>query len=486
VSADAEHRPDTAGPNRILAALVAAVFGYALMQTVVVPALGLLEDRLDTTPAGAAWILSAFLLSSAVLTPVLGRLGDQYGRRRVLLAVLGVYALGMAGAAAAQDIGQLIAARVVQGAALAVVPLSMAVLREALPPRRLRFAMGLVSGVVGAGAGAGLVVGGLVADHLSWRYLFVLGAALALLSLLLVARWVPAGARAPGGGIDLPGTVLLGAGLVAVLLALTEGPEWGWSSARVLGLLALAVALFAALVMVERRRPDALIDVGEFTDRPMLMTHAAAFLFGTASYFFYLALPLYAQSGTEDGVGFGASVTVTGLLMLPGALAVIPAGTAVGRISTALGPRWPITAGFGLMAAGALLFAAAHDRMWQHAVFYAVVGLGTGLVIGALPTLIADIVPLARTGTANGLNNIARTVGGAVGTALAAAVIASGGGGGRVADAAFTTLFLLAAAVGVLGLVVALLTVRHRAGPAGTATAPGTSAPDRGAARGAA
>ncbi|MEO3827747.1 MFS transporter [Actinomadura sp. B10D3] len=464
MSAVRADEPTGTGGTGTLVALVVAVFGYALMQTVVVPALKVLETGLHTTPATAAWILTAFLLSSAVLTPLLGRLGDQYGKRRVILAVLAVYALGMAGAAASQNIGQLVTARVLQGAALAVVPLAMAVLREALPPQRLPFAMGLVSGVVGAGAGAGLIVGGLLADHLSWRWLFVLGAALALVSLVLAALWVPADRRIAAGGIDLPGTVLLGGSLVAILLALAKGPAWGWSSGRVLGLLVLGVLLFAALVGVERARRDALIDVTELTDRPMLMTHLAAFLFGTGSYFFYLALPLYAQQrpgGT--GVGFGASVTEAGLLMLTGALAVIPAGMAVGRLTSALGPRWPIAGGFALITAGSVLLASAHDRKWQHVVFYAVVGIGTGLVIGVLPKLIADIVPLERTGTANGLNNIARTVGSAVGTAVAAAVIASGRAPrGATPDSTYTTLFWLATATGAAGIAAAFLAVRRR------------------------
>ncbi|WP_432970936.1 MFS transporter [Dactylosporangium sp. CA-233914] len=461
----ARERSDAAG-SRALIALVVAVFGYALMQTAVVPALKLLEVRLHATPTASAWILTAFLLSSAVLTPVLGRLGDQLGRRKVTLAVLVVYAIGMAAAAAAQNLGQLIAARVVQGAALALVPLSMAILREALPPERLPFAMGLVSGAVGADGGAGLIAGGLLADHLSWRYLFVLGTAIALVSLLLAARWVPAGTYVAASGTDVPGAVLLGGGLVAVLLALAKGPAWGWSSGRTLGLLALGLALFVALVAVERTRSDALLDVGELRDRPMLMTHAAAFLFGAGSYFFYLALPLYAQMPKAAGAGFGSTITVAGLLMLPGMLAVVPASMAVGRIARALGPRWPLAGGWTLFAAGSVLFVLAHDRMWQHAVFYTIVGCGTGLVIGSLPKLIADIVPLARTGTANGFNNIARTVGSAVGTALAAAVIASAGTG-PPPDSTFTDLFWLATAAAALGIAVACFAARG--GPAATA-----------------
>ncbi|MCW2879945.1 MAG: hypothetical protein JWQ95_4045, partial [Sphaerisporangium sp.] len=251
------------------------------------------------------------------------------------------------------------------------------------------------------------MIGGLLADHLSWRYLFVLGALLATISLLMVLRWVPASRHTATGGLDLPGAALLGLSLVAVLLALTQGPSWGWTSARVLGLFALGVLLFAALLAVERRKRDALIDVSELTDRPMMVTHAAALLFGAGSYFFYLAMPLFAQQKPgPGGVGFGASVTVAGLLMLPGMLAIIPAGMAVGRIATALGPRWPLAGGFLLFTVGSVLLALVHAAKWEHLVFYAVVGAGSGLIMGALPKLIADIVPLTRTGTANGINNI--------------------------------------------------------------------------------
>ncbi|MEV6156209.1 MFS transporter [Nonomuraea sp. NPDC052129] len=448
-------------PNGVLVALATTVFGYSLMQTVVVPALGLLTRELGTTRTWSAWILSAFLLSSAVLTPLLGRLGDLYGKRRVMIGVLVAYAIGMAGAALAQDIGQLIAARVVQGSALAVVPLSMAILRETLARERLPFAMGLVSGIVGAGAGAGLVVGGLLADHLSWRYLFVLGALLALTSLLMVSRWVPESRHRATGRLDLPGAALLGSSLVAVLLGLTQGPAWGWTSVRVLGLFALGALLLAALLAVERARSDALVDVGELADRPMLATHLAALLFGAGSYFFYLAMPLFAQQ--RGGVGFGASITVAGLLMLPGMLAIIPAGMAIGRMSAALGPRWPLAGGFLLFVAGSALLAFGHTAEWQHLVFYAVIGAGSGLVMGSLPKLIADIVPLTRTGTANGINNIARTVGGVIGSQLAAALIASStsGSAAGVPDSAFTTLFWLGAAAAVIGVAISPLAVRR-------------------------
>jgi len=462
-TSDTTSNTTAASDTRVLVALVTAVFSYALMLSVVVPSIGLLERELDTSPTWSAWLLSAFLLSSAVSTPLFGRLGDLYGRRRVLIVVLSVYLAGMLAAAAAQDIGQLIAARSVQGVGLAMVPLSFAILRESLPAARLPSAMGLVSGVIGAGAGAGLVVGGLLADHLPWRFLFVLGAVLALIGLAAVLAWVPESTRGARGRLDLPGAALLGASLIALLLALTQGPSLGWTSAPVLGLFAVAVVLFVVLLAVERRRADALLDVAELTDAPMLATHAAAFLFGAGAYVFYLALPAYAQLPT----GFDASITVAGLVMLPAMLAIIPAGPAVGRLSTALGPRWPLAIGFVLAVLGATLLALGHDQLWQHVVWYTFVGAGSGLVMGALPKLVADIVPLVRTATANGINNIARTVGSVVGSQVTAAVLASGDG--------FGTAFWLAAAIFVIGVAVAPLAVRS----VNSGTSPGHAAHSR-------
>jgi len=326
----------------------------------------------------------------------------------VLLAVLAVYALGTAGAAAAQNIGELIAARVVQGASLSILPLAFAILREALPPERPHVGTGMVSGVVGAGAGGGLVIGGLLADHFSWRYRFVLGVVLAVVSLVLVLRWVPSGVGTTGGRLDRWGGGLPGLALVALLLALTKGPAWGWTGPRTLRLFAVAAVLAALLVVVERGRDDALVDIAELTDPPMLMTHLSSFAFGALSYVFYVAMPRFAQTPHDaGGYGFGATVTVAALLTLPGAIAVMPASMAVGVASARWGSRSPLVVGFVVAVAGSAALAVAHAAMWQHLASYALVGAGSGLVIAALPKLVGELVPLSRTATANGINNIA-------------------------------------------------------------------------------
>lgn len=452
----------TAAPGRrMLAALVMAVFSYALLQTLVVPALGLLQRSLHTSGTWSAWILSAFLLSSAVLTPLISRLGDRHDKRMVMLAVLAVYLAGAAGAALAQNIGELIAARVVQGAGLALLPLAVAVIRQVLPASRARAAMGMVSAVVGAGAGVGLVAGGLLADALSWRSLFIAGAALIAASFAMVAAWVPAGTgtgHARHSGHDPAGTILLGLGLTALLLALTEGPAWGWTSPRVLALFAATAALLAALAAAEARTADPLVDLSELAHRPALATHLAALVFGALSYAFYVALPLYAETPRAvAGYGFTASVTQAGLIMLPGAITLLAAGTLAGPAAARLGPRWPATGGFTLSAAGAALLALAHAHIWQHVVFYAVIGAGSGLIIATLPMLIADVVPAERTGIANGINNIARTTGGVIGTQVTAAILATANTTHLPAGSAYQTLFWIAAITSAAGIVLSPL-----------------------------
>jgi MFS family permease len=456
----------TAAPGRrMLAALIVAVFSYALLQTLVVPALGLLQHSLHTSRTWSAWILSAFLLSSAVLTPLISRLGDRRDKRQVMLAVLVAYLAGAAGAALAQNIGELIAARVVQGVGLSLLPLSFAVIRDTLPASRARAAMGAVSAVVGAGAGAGLVIGGLLADSLSWRYLFITGAALIAVSLAAVAAWVPGMTTASTrhGGRDPAGACLLALSLTALLLALTEGPAWGWTSPPVLALFAATAVLLAALAAAEARTPDPLVDITEFTRRPALMTHLAALAFGALSYIFYVALPAYAETPRAlAGYGFTASVTRAGLIMLPGALTLLAAGALAGPAAARLGPRWPATAGFTLSAAGAALLALAHAHAWQDVACYAIVGAGSGLIIAALPMLIADIVPAQRTGIANGINNIMRTVGGVIGAQVTAAILTSDAVTHLPAASAYRTLFWAAAATSAVGIVLSPLASRTR------------------------
>lgn len=470
-------------PARIMTALVLAVLSYALMQTMLVPTIGVLQRELHTTAAGASWaVLSSTLLASAVLTPVVSRLGDSHGRRKVLVAVLVVYLAGTIGCAAAWDIGALIAFRAVQGVSLSVLPLAFGLIREALPADRVAASLGITSGLVGGAAGVGLVCGGLIADHASWRWLFVAGAVL-VAAALLMTRAVPAGPPGRAERLDLPGAGLFGLSLTALLLALTEGSPWGWTSGRVLGLFGAAVALFAAFVVRERMAAEPMIDVRLLTQRPILVAHLGAFMLGANQFVFYVLVPKLAelprglppQDARLLGYGFGMSVTGAGLVMVPGTLLGLAASSSAGRAVTRRGPAAVLGLGLALAAAGGALLAAAHAGAWQVTVIYALVGAGSGLAMAALPALIHAHTRPEEVATANGVNTVARTVGGAVGSQLGTAVLASAAlpGTALPAEHGFTAAFAVGAGVAAVGALLCLAArVRARGGPVLAAPAP--------------
>jgi MFS family permease len=260
----------TARPGPVLLALVFVVLSYGLMQTMLVPTVGALQRELRTTAAAASWaVLSATLLASAVLTPVVGRLGDRFGKRRVLRFCLGIYLVGTVGAALAPGVGVLIGFRPVQGISLALLPLSFALVRELLPADRVPFGLALTSGLVGGAAGAGLLMGGVLVDHVSWRWIFVVGAVLIVAAWVLTEAFVPPDSPGSPGRPDLPGVKALTVGLVALLLGITEGPSWGWCSVGVLGLFGLAAVALLGFGVIERRTADPLIDLGLLARRPL-------------------------------------------------------------------------------------------------------------------------------------------------------------------------------------------------------------------------
>src|SRR3989440_2484328 len=262
--------------NVTLAILPVAGTAYSLLQTMVIPALPAFRADLHTTNAWATWVLTVFLLVSAVATPVLGKLGDQYGKERLLVVSLVLFLVGCVGAAAAWNIWSLIGFRAVQGLGAAVFPLAFAIIRDEFPRERVGVAIGLISAVFGIGGGFGIVFSGLIVDHLSWRWLFIFGAIPVAVAIPLVHRFVPESPIKTPSRVDFVGAVLLSAGLICLLLAMTEGESWGWASSRILGLFAGGAASFAAWVWAELRVPEPLIDMRMFVRREVAFTNLAA------------------------------------------------------------------------------------------------------------------------------------------------------------------------------------------------------------------
>ncbi|MGF0116050.1 MFS transporter [Promicromonospora sp. Marseille-Q5078] len=444
-------------PGRMTFALSAAVLAFSLMQTLVVPALPTLGRELGATAQGTGWILTAFLLAGAVLAPVVGNLGDRFGHRRVLLGTILVFAAATLAAAAAPNLGVLLAARVVQGVSTATFPLALAIARSTLSGPRLAAAFGWIPGMIGLGAGTALVVGGVVVDALSWRWLFVLGAVLILLSAGLVAAWVPrGGAPAVQRRTDWAGIALIAGALVGVLLAVSQGGTWGWGSPRTLGVGAAGLVLLVLLVVVELRTAAPVVDVRTFRHGPIVLVSLLTVAVGFVPYVCYVALPLLMQAPASTGYGHGLSVTGSGLAMLPSAVLVFLGGRLTPVLVRRIGPGLTGAAAAAVMAVGAVGIALWPATPWAVVVAFAVLGLGNGIGYAICAQLVVTWSPPTETGAATGLNSVVRTVGSAaaapVVTALLAATTTDPAG-------AFSAAFWVATAVSVVGVLVALTLV---------------------------
>ncbi|AGL14170.1 membrane transport protein [Actinoplanes sp. N902-109] len=389
------------------------------LQTLVVPVVADIRADLGVSTSAASWVVTANLLAAAVLTPMLGRLGDLYGRRPVMLGVLTVVLLGSVLAATTSSLPLLLAGRVAQAASFGLFPLAIGMLREELPPQRLTGAMALVSGMLSVGAGFGLVVTGLLMRNGGdYHELFWLASVLTAIGLAGV--WLlPRRAGAATGSLDGVGAALLGLGLVLLILPLEEGNDWGWASARVLGSLAAAVVVLAGFVLLERRVTHPLVSPRMLRHRPIVVANAAGLFLGFAMFAVFLAVSAFVQTPAAAGYGFGASVLAASLVyLLPGTASGVLSAPLGGRLVARFGAKATLMLAAVLAGIGFVLLAVLHSATWQVIVGALVVNTAVTFGYAALPALLIAHVEPAETGIANSVNSIARSVGMSLGTAF--------------------------------------------------------------------
>src|SRR5918994_371532 len=378
--------------NVTLAILVFAGTAFALQQTMIIPALPVLRDELGTTTEWATWLLTGFLLSASVAIPILGKLGDQHGKERLLVISLGVFLLGSIGACFAWDIGSLIGLRILQGAGGAVFPLSFSIIKDEFPPEKVGVAVGAVSSVFAVGGSLGLVLSGLIVDNLSWRWLFGVGA--------------------------------VGVAIAVVLVA------WGF---------------------VELRVPEPMVDMRMLADRQVLFTNLTALVGGFALFGSFILIPNLLQLPREVvAYGFGASATLTGLYLLPSAVTGFASGPLAGVMSRHVHAKWPLSLGMALGGIGLRFIAVWHSEGWHIVLGMLVLGAGLPMTFAAMAKIIVDVVRPTETGVATGMNTVMRTIGGVVGGQVVAALLAAEtiGAAGVPAESAFVTAFWVGAGRG--------------------------------------
>jgi MFS family permease len=307
-------------------------------------------------------------------------------------------------AAVSSSLWIVVAGRVIQGVGGGIFPLCFAIIRDEFPRDRVARGVGLMSAIAGIGGGLGLVLGGVLVDHVSYHWIFWLGAGMGLIAAIAAQLFVPESPIRTPGRLDLRGALVLAVGLVLPLLAISQAPHVGWGSARTLLLIGAGVAVLAFWVALERRTPQPLADIEALAKTPVLMTNIATLLVGFGMFGSFILIPTLAQAPTSTGYGFGVDATRAGLLLLPGALMMLGFGPLSGIIGSRFGNKVPLAAGGALTGTGLGLLAAAHGSQAEVIAFGMVMSAGIGLAFAAMPNLIIDAVPARQTGEATGFN----------------------------------------------------------------------------------
>jgi EmrB/QacA subfamily drug resistance transporter len=450
--------------NITLAVLVAAGISYALLQSLVLPALPNIQRSLHASETSVSWMLTAYLLSASVATPIIGRLGDMYGKQRVLIVVLAMLAAGTVVSALASSIGPMIAGRVVQGAGGGIFPLAFGIIRDEFPRARVSHGIGLMSSLLGVGGGLGVILAGPIVDNLSYHWLFWLPLVVIIAATVATRFFVPESPIKVPGRVNWRAAALMSSGLVIVLVSISEASKWGWGSPKTLGGVAFGVLVLAAWVRSEIRSDEPLVDMRMMRVHGVWTTNLVAFLVGVGMYSSFILLPRFVQEPTSTGYGFGASVLAAGVFLIPMTIAQVLIGQFAGRIERRVGSKVPLLSGAGFAAAAFLLLVAARSSHWEVYVASGLLGLGIGLAFAALANLIVENVRQDQTGVATGMNTVMRTMGGALGGQVVATLLANNlGAGGLPSSDAYGLAFSVCGAALVVSVAVGLLIPRRSA-----------------------
>jgi MFS family permease len=439
--------------------VAAASLMVSLSLSLLVPVLPRLAVQLHTSATSTEWLLTATLLTGAVGVPVFGRLGDLYGKKRIMVVTLVLFLTGSLICAFTSNIGILIAGRAVTGLSVAAIPVGISLVGTVLPERRAGNGIALISATLGAGSALGLPVAGVIAEHADYHVLFWICVAGGAITLAGTVWLVPEPPVSGHGRFDLPGALLLAVALTALLLPLSQASVWGWADVKTTGLLAASAVLLVVFVLVERRRASPLVDMTVNARPALLLTNIASLAVGFALFAVLIGTANFVEAPPGAGYGFGSSILVGGFCLLPSGLFMLALSPVSAKISALFGPKVALTLGAAVVAAGfgARIFLVAH--LWEVVVGTAIIGAGTGIAYAAMPSLVLRSAPRDELAAANGLNSLARTAGSSLASALGGTVLASQtitlAGFAYPSLAAYRTLFAICAAAALAGAVIA-------------------------------
>src|ERR1700728_3483808 len=445
------------------ATLVIGIGAFSLLQSMVIPVLSTIQTELHTSQSAVTRVLTSYLLSASIMTPILGRVGDIHGKKWVFVATLVALAVGSVLAAVAPNLAVMIVARAIQGLAGGMLPLGFGIIRDEFPAEKVAGTVGVLAALLAVGGSLGIVLAGPIVNALNWRWLFWLPAIVTVIAAVAAVLFVPQSpVRSPGTISWLP-AILMSGWLVLLLVPLSEASEWGWASPAVLGMLAGAVLLAAVWVWSELRAASPLIDMKMMRLPAVWTNNLVALLIGVGLYAMFAFLPEFVQTPSSAGYGFGASITASGLMLLPSGVTMFVAGLYAGALTRRLGGKVLVVAGCLIGCVAMAMFAFAHSHEWEIYVATGVLGIGFGWAFSAMSAHVVSAVPAEQTSVATGMNANIRTIGGSIGAAVMASIVtAKLEPSGLPTQAGYTTGFGVMAGVLVVAALAALLIPSQR------------------------
>ena len=450
----------TPGSGLAVAVLASAGIAASITQTMVTPLIPQLPTIFNTSASNTAWVITATLLAAAVAVPISGRLGDLFGKRRMIIVLAIPLILGAIVCAIAPTVEVMILGRAMQGLGSGMVPLGIAMLRDLVPKERLSSAIATVSATLGVGGAIGMPVAAAVVDFANWRALFFGSAVVSLIVVLAIVKFIPAlPAGAAGQRFDWLGAIGLTIGLISLILAVSQGSTWGWASPVILGLFGIAVLSLLLWGIWETRTKDPLVDLRTAIIPRVLLTNIASIFVGFGMYASMLVMPQILQLPSQTGYGLGQTILAAGLWMAPAGLMMLLLAPVGGRLSDARGPKFTLVLGVSILALGYGVGLLGMGSTWGLLATSIVVNSGVALAYGAMPAIIMGAVPRSETAAANGFNTLMRSLGTTSGAAVVGLVLAQMtidfGGVAVPSESGFRVTLILGAGISVVAAILA-------------------------------
>jgi MFS family permease len=441
----------------MLIVLGMGTFTVSIAATTVAPALTVIQQKFDVSASDSAWLITAYFLVASTATPILGRLGDMRGKRRVLVGALLTFLAGSIVCALSPSLAGEILGRAMQGLGAAVFPLAYGMVRDELPTNRVPSAIGFLAATPAVGGALGLPIGGLIAEHAPVSTIFWAQAVLGAIAVIAAWRVLPDSATRIVGRVDVRGAIVFCVGFGLPLLAVSRANGWGWASLNTLGCFGAGLAILIAWTWLELRTAQPLVNIHTLRRRPVLLTNVTTIVAGFALFGSFILLPQLAQVPTSTGFGLGLAAATAGLLLVPNAIVNALTSSQSGRVIARWGARTPLLIGCSIAVVAFGLLTIAHGSAVLIILWSMLLAVGVGLSYPAMPNLIIDAVEKHETSEASGVNTIMRNAGAAGGSAVAGSILAANtAANGLPTDAGFTLAFLIAASVSALALLVGL------------------------------